>query len=422
MTMKTGKGIGNREQEIGKQSEQGRALPEGWRWVKLGDVCKVAGGSQPPKSTFSYEPQPDYIRLVQIQDFRRDDSAVYIPKELAKRIFEKDDVMIGRYGPPVFQILRGLSGAYNVALMKATPNEGMTKDYLYFLLQEPSIQSAVIGQSRRAAGQSGVQRTFLESLLIPLPPIAEQKRIVGILRDRLAAVDQARQATQAQLEAAQALPAAYLRQIFNSPEAREWQKHNLGSLAALGPNNGLFKKRHEFGAGVPLINVSDLYRGLECDISKLERVSATPKEIEQYSVQAGDLFFCRSSLKREGIGWCCLVKEIFEPTVFECHIMRIRLKQENALPKFVAYYWQHPSVRAQVIESSRTATMTTMNQNDLSKIEIPLPPLKTQKEKVYFLDNKNVEIEATVRALQDQLNTINALPAALLRQAFNGEL
>ena len=111
-------------------------LPQGWKWVKLGDVCSFEGGSQPEKSFFKYQPLPDYIRLVQIQDFRLSHVSVYIPKKYAKRTFNEDDVMIGRYGPPVFQILRGLSGAYNVALMKAVPKNDLSKDYLFYLLNQ----------------------------------------------------------------------------------------------------------------------------------------------------------------------------------------------------------------------------------------------------------------------------------------------
>jgi len=53
--------------------------------------------------------------------------------------------MIGRYGSPVFQILRGLDGAYNVALMKAEPNEEfICKDFLFLFLKNPSIQNYII--------------------------------------------------------------------------------------------------------------------------------------------------------------------------------------------------------------------------------------------------------------------------------------
>ncbi|MGG3030507.1 MULTISPECIES: restriction endonuclease subunit S [Bacillus] len=153
-------------------------LPKNWVYVKLGNVAKFQGGSQPPKSVFKGERLDDYIRLVQIRDFKSDKYKTYIPKELAKRTFGENDVMIGRYGPPVFQILRGLSGAYNVALMKATPiKELMDNDFLYYLLQAPFIQNPVIRESHRTAGQTGVRKELIEDFSIGLPPLSEQKRI-----------------------------------------------------------------------------------------------------------------------------------------------------------------------------------------------------------------------------------------------------
>jgi type I restriction enzyme S subunit len=195
--------------------ESDQPLPNGWRWVKLGDVCKVVGGAQPPKSFFRYDAHPDYIRLVQIQDFRLSDVAVYIPKYMAVKTFDESDVMIGRYGPPVFQILRGLSGAYNVALMKTETSSALNKDYLYFILQWPNIQNAVIAQSQRAAGQSGVQKEFLENYTIPLPVLSEQQRIASQLKEQFTAVDTARKSAEAELETINALPAALLRRAFN---------------------------------------------------------------------------------------------------------------------------------------------------------------------------------------------------------------
>lgn len=145
--------------------------PKGWVIHKMSDVIDFKGGSQPPKETFEYEEKEGYIRLVQIRDFRTDKFKTFIPENLAKRRFENDDVMIGRYGPPVFQILRGLSGSYNVALMKAAPKEGVTKDFVYRLLQLPAYQDAVISNSERTAGQTGVNLDLLNNLDVPLPPL-----------------------------------------------------------------------------------------------------------------------------------------------------------------------------------------------------------------------------------------------------------
>jgi len=175
------------------------SLPVNWVGVKLGDVVDFVGGSQPAKKQFIYEEKPGYVRLIQIRDFKTDGFKTYVPEEYARRPFKEDDIMVGRYGPPVFQILKGLSGTYNVALMKATPTiNSLSKDYLYYLLQEPRIQNIVIADSSRTAGQSGVRKELLNEIIVLVPPLAEQKRIVEkvdelmALRDRYEAAKQTR--------------------------------------------------------------------------------------------------------------------------------------------------------------------------------------------------------------------------------------
>lgn len=156
--------------------------PKDWPIEKLGDVINFVGGSQPPKDTFISEPSPDYVRLVQIRDFKSNKYPTYIPKELAKRPFKKNDVMIARYGPPVFQILRGLEGSYNVALMKAENTARTTKDFIFHLLQIPEIHDVVVANSERTAGQSGTNLPLLKNLEIPIPPVEKQEEIAKKLR------------------------------------------------------------------------------------------------------------------------------------------------------------------------------------------------------------------------------------------------
>ena len=152
--------------------------PKGFTRKFLGEIIKFEGGSQPPASTFTDEEAPDTIRLVQIRDFKTDRFKTFIPKKLSRRFFEVDDVMIGRYGPPVFQILRGLSGSYNVALMKAVPREGITKDFVFHLLKEKRLHNFVVANSERTAGQSGVNLELLEKYEAYRPPIDLQREFV----------------------------------------------------------------------------------------------------------------------------------------------------------------------------------------------------------------------------------------------------
>ncbi len=150
-----------------------------WPMVKLGEVCGYAGGTQPPKETFISEPREGYIRLLQIRHYKSDDWMVYIPKSERHKTCEPEDVMIGRYGPPVFQILKGKRGAYNVALIKCIPDLArLERMWLFHFLRSPRVQETVIALSGRVR-QSGVNPADLDELEIPLPPLATQQAIVA---------------------------------------------------------------------------------------------------------------------------------------------------------------------------------------------------------------------------------------------------
>jgi type I restriction enzyme, S subunit len=155
---------------------------KGWVEATLGDVCEFVGGSQPPKSVFEKARTAENIRLIQIRDYKSDRYIVYIPRAQARRFCNADDVMIGRYGPPLFQILRGLDGAYNVALIKASPDETrLSRDFLFYFLKHSAIREYVIYHSERAAGQIGVTKETLEPYPIALPSLPDQDRIVGAI-------------------------------------------------------------------------------------------------------------------------------------------------------------------------------------------------------------------------------------------------
>jgi len=154
-----------------------------WPIVNLEEICKYSGGTQPPKSTFIYNPKEGYIRLLQIRDFKSDENAVYIPIEEKHKTCSEDDVMIGRYGPPVFQILRGKKGAYNVALIKCIPDKKrLSTDWLFYFLNSESIQKHIIGLSERSR-QSGVSPSDLNKLKIPLPSLSVQREVINKIKE-----------------------------------------------------------------------------------------------------------------------------------------------------------------------------------------------------------------------------------------------
>jgi type I restriction enzyme S subunit len=165
-----------------KQTEVG-VIPEDWTATTIGDVASFSGGSQPPRHTFKFAPTKGYIRLIQIRDYKSDAFETYIPNSLAQKRCTANDIMIGRYGPPVFQILRGIDGAYNVALIKTVPSDRIDQEYFFYVLKQEKLFQLIDALSRRSSGQTGVEMPALKGYGLPLPPQPEQRAIAAALSD-----------------------------------------------------------------------------------------------------------------------------------------------------------------------------------------------------------------------------------------------
>lgn len=165
-----------------KHTEVG-VIPEDWEERTVGEVIEFQGGSQPDKSFFRATARPGYVRLIQIRDYKSDKFEVFAPIALLRRFCDENDIMIGRYGPPVFQILRGLAGAYNVALIKAKPRPEIDRDFAYYFLKQDSLFEFIDKLSRRSSGQTGVDLLELRAYPLPLPPLPEQRAIAEALSD-----------------------------------------------------------------------------------------------------------------------------------------------------------------------------------------------------------------------------------------------
>ena len=107
---------------------------------------------------------------------------------MVSKFCKKDDIMIGRYGPPLFVLHRGLEGAYNVAIMKAIPIK-IDKMFMWYFLQNTTLIKYVEAFSIRSAGQSGVNPIILKNYPIFLPSAEEQQIIAAYLDAKCAQID-----------------------------------------------------------------------------------------------------------------------------------------------------------------------------------------------------------------------------------------
>ena len=173
------------------------------------DIIEFQGGSQPDKKFFEYEKTDNNIRLIQIRDYKSDRYVTYIPKSMAKRFCTADDIMIGRYGPPIFQILQGIEGSFNVALMKAIPKKG-NKEFIRHFLKQECLLHYLEGLSQRTAGQDGIQMDKLKSYPFPFPPIDLQEQFAAFVKQ----IDKSRLTIQQGLDKLEMMKKALMQRYF----------------------------------------------------------------------------------------------------------------------------------------------------------------------------------------------------------------
>lgn len=183
--------------------------PKGFPVYRMDEVVEFQGGSQPDKKYFEYEQTEDNIRLIQIRDYKTDKYITYIPKSMSKRFCTADDIMIGRYGPPIFQILQGIEGSFNVALMKATPKMG-NREFIRQFLKQDCLLEYLEGMSKRTAGQDGIQMDKLKAYPFPMPPIELQDEFERFVKQ----TDKSKVVVQKALDEAQTLFDSLMQEYF----------------------------------------------------------------------------------------------------------------------------------------------------------------------------------------------------------------
>lgn len=416
-----------------QQKSLGRALPDGWRWVKLGEVSKLQSGYAFKSKWFTTE-GIRLLRNANVTPGKIDwGDAVYLPAESASEFqaykLDVGDIVLSLDRPIISSGLKvsRLSQEDIPSLLlqrvgRFQPSNSLTSDYLYFFLNSRLFVDSITGHDQ-SIGVPHISPKQVEDVRLPLPPIAEQKRIVGILSDRLTTIDKARLATQIQLEAAQALPAAYLRQIFDSPETQKWEKKPLGDVAEVGAGITLGRKFKEGTSTrqIPYLRVANVKDGY-LDLSNITSTEATEAEIKKCLLQYGDILLTEGG-DPDKLGRGTYWQNELPECIHQNHIFRVRFDLNEYVPSFLSAQIGSAYGKAYFLANAKQTTgIATINQQVLKGFPLMSPSIETQKKVVLELEEKLKQSKEVAQSLQDQLDTVNALPAALLRQAFNGEL
>ena len=178
---------------------------------------------------------------------------------------------------------------------------------------------------------------------------------------------------------------------------------NLSQILEEPLQNGIFKTKEYYGNGVPLVNVFDLYQGLFIDEKTLDRIDIAASEQKQYSAEAGDVFFCRSSIKPEGVAWTNCILHSSEPTTFECHLIKVRPNKDIINPLYLSEFCKTKTARQYLLSKASVTTMATIDQASIRNLPIIVPPMEEQIRLEELLENANSVCQSKLREADELL-------------------
>lgn len=157
-----------------------------------------------------------------------------------------------------------------------------------------------------------------------------------------------------------------------------WDLVRFGNLYEEDSRNGLTKPSKVRGLGYKMINMGELFANNRIYDIPMELVPLKENEKKNAKVECGDLLFARQSLVLEGAGKCSIVMDVSPLTVFESHIIRVRLNRKKANPLFYYYYFKSPSSSIKTIVSQ--CAQAGIRGSDLQKLKVIHPKIEIQNE------------------------------------------
>jgi type I restriction enzyme S subunit len=391
-----------------------KPLPEGWRWVKLGNVCEIIAGQSPASET--YRKKPEGLPFFQGKaDFgeRYPIPRIWCTKPI--KFAEPKDILISVRTPVGPTNLADQLSCIGRGLAAIRCHQKIDTEYLLLWLKLIEPQLALLGSGSTF---SAINRSDLEAIKIPLPLLQEQQRIAACLREQMQDVEEARQAAETQLKAAEQLQGAYLREVFESTESKLWPKKIIDDFA------------ETCSGSTPSRSISDYYYNGE--IPWIKTGELHDEYIESTEEYITSLALKECSLKLLPIGTLLIAMYGQGQTRGRTGITKVQATTNQAcfciLPdkeafntEYLQQWFIYSYHRIRQETESRGGNQPNLNGIFLRKLVVPLPNIDKQNSIVIELERTRIA-KKIKSIIKDQLSAINQLPAALLRQAFSGAL
>ena len=402
-------------------------MKKDWVVKKLGEVCEIDLGRTPSRGNKSFwdtEKTTNNVWLSIADLLNGDgqfvsDSKEYVSDKGAKicKVVKTGTLLVSfklTLGRLAFAA-RDLFTNEAIAALPIKNEKLLSKEYLYYYLSYFDWTSASDGDIK-IKGRT-LNKEKLKEIQIPLPPLPEQHRIVGILGEALDTIATVKENAEKNLQNAREIFASYLQSVFANP-GDGWEEKSLEELGNITSSKRIFKSEY-VKEGVPFYRtkeIKELANGksisLELFISRtryneIKANFGVPKE--------GDILLSAIGT----IGEIYVVQKNNEFYFKDGNI--VWLKNFDSVDTYYLKYALQSFVE-QIKILSRGAAYSALTIEKLNKYRVPIASVKEQKRIVTKLDSLLDETKKLEAIYEQKLSNLDKLKKSVLQRAFNGEL
>ncbi|WP_375586660.1 restriction endonuclease subunit S [Acinetobacter baumannii] len=380
--------------------------------VRFGDLCKLQNGRAFKPEEWSEEGTP----IVRIQNLNDETKPFnYCNFDVEKRFWiNSGDLLFSWSGTPgtsfgAFFWNRG-KGFLNQHIFRVDVKEELVdKHYLRYALN--SLIVKIIDQAHGGVGLKHITKAKLEEVQIPLPPLAEQRRIASILDQ----ADELRQKRQQAIKKLDQLLQATFIDMFGDPisNPKNWNKCLLEKVTHK-ITDGTHKTPTYMSSGIEFLSAKDIKKGrIVWNTNKYISEQEHSQLIKRCNPEIGDVVLAKSG----SLGSVAIIDRSHQFSLFEslCLIKHDR-QQIDAI--FLTSMLRSPSMLSHLLGKNKGIAIKHLHLVDIRELEILLPPIELQLE----FSSKIRSIDKLIGIHLSSLEYIESLFKSLQNQAFSGTL
>ena len=333
----------------------------------------------------------------------------------ARQLVQTNDVLVSTVRPNLNSVavvteeFSGATASTGYTVLRPLP-EVLDTQYLFHWVKTNHFINEMI---KLATGQSypAVSDKIILNSKIPLPPLAEQRRIASILDQ----ADELRQKRQQAIEKLDQLLQATFIDMFGDPVSnpKGWDVGCIGDMLESVKYGSSDKATLE--GEIPILRMNNLTYSGEMDLRDLKYITKVQAD-EKYLVKEGDILFNRTNSK-ELVGKTAVYVGP-EPMAYAGYLVRGRTKGSFA-PEYISAFLNSPWGKEKLQSMCKSIVgMANINAKEFQSIVLPIPP---ENEQMHF-KTKVLAIREKKQLLINQLNEFETLFKSLQNQAFNGTL